>query len=1010
MHTMAPPRRAKRFRNSTALVGVLAALLLATAAPAYAQTEAPAAQEEEEIVVTGSRLRQRNLETTSPVTQVTAEDITTQGVTRVEDLTNELPQVFASQGSNVSNGASGTAEVDLRGLGAARTLVLIDGRRMGIGSPNSYPSDLNQIPGPLVERVEVLTGGASAVYGSDAIAGVVNFIMRDDFEGFRIDAQYGFFQHNNDFDEGFLREEIAFRGQTNPQQFQLPEDDVIDGYGKEISAIWGTGFEDGRGHLTAYLGYRNNDAVLQRDRDYSACALNPSLAIADDAPRPYAPAGAVRWDCGGSGTSFPGLFTDFATYEFTVDQNTGAFVPFTDDNLYNFGPLNYFQRPDERYTAGAFAQYDINDRATAYGNFMFSDYSSVAQIAPSGTFFTTSTINCGNPLLTPANAAAIGCSAAAIAADTPTSLFIGRRNIEGGGRQDDLNYTAYRGVVGMRGALTDNWDYDVYAQYYRVSLSRSYLNDFSITRLTRALDVVDADPGAAVDPQCRTFVSGVDSNCVPYDIFTPNSVTPEALAYLQVPLLQRGEATQQNVVATVNGELPVKSLWAEEGLQSAFGIEYRRDTIDQTVDENFATGNAAGQGGPTLPLSGNTDAFEVFGELRMPIMENVAFADLLSVDAAYRFSSYGSGIETDTYKLGAEWAPVEALRFRGSFQRAVRAPNIIELFTSQGFGLFDMTDDPCDLNDPGEDGVGDPAICQGTLPYQVTPGQAAGSGLNSPAGQYNALLGGNPDLTPEEADTYTVGFVYQPDAFPLTVSLDYFNIEVANLITSVAGQLAVNTVNDCYVNGNLDSCNRIVRNPGTGQLWIGQGRVEDLSANIGGLQTSGVDLNADYEWELGDTGSLRFNLVGTWLEELTTDPGAGAAPYDCVGGFGADLCGLPTPEWRHRFRVSWETPWNVDLHGTWRYIGEVEQRGADNTPVTDPEALDASFDAVSYFDVAGTWEVRENTAIRFGVNNILDKDPPISANVGTGFGNGNTYPQLYDANGRWAFVGVTMDF
>lgn len=993
----------KETKRKSLLSGVS---IVAAAAAALTATPATAQDDEEAIVVTGSRIPQANLVTTSPVTQVTGEDITTQGVTRVEDLTNQLPQVFAAQGSNVSNGATGTAQVNLRGIGAARTLVLIDGRRMGYGSPNSTPSDLNQIPGGLVERVEVLTGGASAVYGSDAIAGVVNFIMRDDFEGFRFDAQYGFFQHSNDFDDsGYLREELAFRAATNPAQFEVPADDQEDGYGKEVTITFGSSTGDGRGNVTAYLGYRQNDQVLQRDRDYSACALGaPSVAA-----RPYAFSGQ-HWTCGGSGTSFPGQFTqNFATL-YTIDQGTGNFIPFNNAlHQYNFGPVNFYQRPDERYTGGLFARYEINDRIEAYGNFMFSDYRSVAQIAPSGSFFNNSTINCGNPLLTAFNSATLGCSAGEIAADSPTTLYIGRRNVEGGGRQDDLNYTSYRAVFGFRGPLTDSWDYDLYGQYYRVAMQRSYLNDFSVTRLARALDVVDNDPGVGVDPQCRTFVNGTDPNCVPYDVFTPGGVTQAALDYLQIPLLQRGEATQQQVVGTVTGEFPFGSPMAESNLQAAFGFEYRRDTITQSADENFSTGNAAGQGGPTQSLTGETDSFELFTEARLPLVEGAAFADIISIDAAFRYSSYSTGIETESYKFGADWAPTEDIRFRGSFQRAVRAANIIELFSAQGFGLFDMDNDPCDdLNDDGVLNNSIPGSCIGLAPHQVSLAQSDSGALNSPAGQYNGLFGGNPNLSPEEADTYTVGFVFTPRFLPgFNLSVDYFNIEVANLVSTTG---ATNTLNDCYVNGNAASCARITRNAANGTLWVGTGVVEDLNTNIGGLATSGYDFNASYNWELGDVGSLNFAFVGTLLEELLTDPGAatGGAPFDCVGAFGAAKCGTPNPEWRHRFRVSWQTPWNVELFGTWRYFGEVERRNANNVFV--PNQLDSTFDAENYFDLAGNWDLYENTRLRFGVNNILDNDPPLSNNVGAGFGNGNTYPQVYDSMGRWVFAGITVDF
>jgi outer membrane receptor protein involved in Fe transport len=1012
-------------KRKSLLSGVsLMAAAAAALAGSPAQAQDTGAEEEEAIVVTGSRIPQPNLYTTSPVTQLTADDITTQGVTRVEDMTNQLPQVFAAQGSNVSNGASGTAQVSLRGLGAGRTLVLIDGRRMGYGSPNSAPADLNQIPGAMVERVEVLTGGASAVYGSDAIAGVVNFIMRDDFEGFRVDAQYGFYQHNNDFDEGHLREEIAFRNSTNPSQYSLPPDDVEDGYGKEITAIFGVSSPDGRGNVTAYLGYRSNDAVLQRDRDYSACALaNPSTSA-----RPYAPAGTLHWNCGGSATSFPGYFyygaggPGGATPQ-TVDLGTGLLTPFTPDNLYNFGPTNYYQRPDERYTLGAFAHYEINENIEAYAQAMFSDYRSVAQIAPSGDFFNTNTINCGNPFL-PANVSVpnatgdVLCTAGQIAANTIVPLYVARRNVEGGGRRDDLNYQSYRMVAGLRGPVGDNWDYDVSGSWTRVSLSRTYNNDFSVTRLGRALNVVDTDPGPGVTAVCQSVIDGTDPACVPWNIFQPNGVTAEALAYLQVPLVQRGETIQQNVVASLTGDTGIGSPWAESNIAASFGLEYRRDELNSIVDASFQSGDGAGQGGPTNPLSGSTDVFEFFTEARVPIIEGGAFADVLAIDVAYRYSDYGSGISTDTYKIGGEWAPMEDIRFRAAFQRAVRAPNVIELFAAQGAGLFNLGFDPCDdVNNP--DPV--PAVCIGAAPYQVTAAQSTGGGLNNPAGQYNGLFGGNPNLEPEEAETITLGFVFTPSFIPgFNLSVDHFDIEVTNLIAASAAPI----LTDCYNNGNLASCALISRNPANGRLWGGNAaaRVDATNTNIGALQTSGWDINANYNMDVGSMGGLSFQLVGTLVEELITDEGAstGRNPYDCVGMWSGDAnCGTPTPEWRHRFRVSWETPWNIEANFTWRYFDEVHreqnvagQGGFPADPTLVANQLGTVLDSQNYFDLAANWEVLENTRLRFGVNNILDSDPPLSTNthIGAGFGNGNTFPQVYDALGRWIFVGATVDF
>ena len=986
-----------RLLASTMIGGIAA---IAFAAPAMAQ-DAPVAQEETqlgEIVVTGSRIPQTNLVTTSPVTQVTGEDIDVAGVTRVEDLVAQLPQAFAAQNSTVANGASGTATVSLRNLGSSRTLVLIDGRRMGYGSPNDDAADLNQIPEQLVERVEVLTGGASAVYGSDAIAGVVNFIMKKDFEGIQLDAQYAFYQHNNDYDGiGNVRAEIARRGQTNPAQFQLPDDNVSDGESRSINMIMGVAAPDGRGNLMAYAGYRNNNEILQRDRDYSACSIGA----------PNAGSGPNTFSCGGSGTSFPGQFTDFSTFAYTVDQTTGDFIPYNGDlNAYNFGPINHYQRPDERYTLGAFGQYQVNDKAEVFAQLMFSDYQSIAQIAPSGSFFSVADINCDSPLLSAQQSNAIGCTPADIAAGNRVPMYVARRNVEGGGRQDSINYTSYRGVVGVRGEFTPGWNYDVAAQFSRVRLARTYLNDFSVTRLTRALDVVDVGG----TPTCRSVVDGTDTNCVPYDVFSPGGVTQAALDYLQIPLIQTGETTQQVVTAAITGDTGWSMPTASRTLQVAFGAEYRRDALGSVTDNAFATGDGAGQGGPTIGFTGDTDVAEVFGEFQLPLADDQPWAYSASIDGAYRRSEY-ENVGTDTYKLGADYAPVEDIRFRASYSRAVRAPNVIELFTAQGFNLFDMDFDPCDAVN-NTDPV--PASCIGTNPWQVTSAQSNSGALNSPAGQYNFLQGGNPNLNPEEADTYTFGAVWTPSFLPrFNMSVDWFDIKVDGAIQTMG---ALNTLSLCYDQGDAAACNRINRNAG-GQLWVGDGNVEDLNINIGGFETSGVDINANYgvdleDWGAPAYGSLAFSFVGTWLNELVTDTGAGQANsvYDCTG-FYANQCGVPNPEWRHRARVTWVSPWDMDLSATWRHFGEVEIAvlGADGSLNNGGARIDRYFDAMNYLDLAATWQVRDTVTLRAGVNNVLDSDPPLSYSVGT-TGNGNTYPQLYDAMGRYFFFGVTANF
>ncbi|WP_240623194.1 TonB-dependent receptor plug domain-containing protein [Brevundimonas lutea] len=982
----------ERLLASTMIGGIALAAMAAT--PALAQDAGePEATELEEIVVTGTRIPQANLVTTSPVTQVTGEDIDVAGVTRVEDLVTQLPQAFAAQNSTVANGATGTATVSLRGLGSDRTLVLIDGRRMGYGSPNDTAADLNQIPGQLVERVEVLTGGASAVYGSDAVAGVVNFIMRKDYEGVQIDAQYGFYRHENDYDgSGNLRNVIAGRGETNPDQFRLPDDTVVDGESREVTLSMGINAPDGRGNITAYAGYRENNPVLQGFRDYSACALG----VPAGTPIPSV---GDNHQCGGSGTSFPGQFTDFANYNFTVDQTTGDFIPYsTAANAYNFGPLNYYQRPDERYTLGAFGRYEFNEHAEAFAQLMFTDYSSVAQIAPSGSFYNNGTIGCDNPLLSAQQSAAIGCSPADITAGTDVPLYIGRRNVEGGGRQDSINYQSYRMVVGLRGLITEGWNYDIAAQYSRVDLDRVYLNDFSVSRLARALDVTSV--GGV--PTCRSVIDGTDPACVPYDPFSVGGITQEQLDYLQIPLIQAGETTQQIVTAAVTGDLGMygfQSPFANSGVQVAFGAEYRRDALDSTTDAAFATGDGAGQGGPTIGFGGSIDTKDVFAEVQIPLAEGQAWADYASIDAAYRHSEYSTGIATDTYKVGADYAPIEDIRLRASYARAVRAPNVIELFTAQGFNLFDLDEDPC--------GPAQTATLAQCVATGVPTDRYGTPGLDSPAGQYNFLQGGNPELEAEESDTYTMGVVFTPSFLPgFNASVDYFDISIDGLVSTFG---ALNTLNACYENNDQTACDRINRNP-NGQLWVGSGFVEDLNINIGSLETKGIDFNVNYGLDLADFGMDRYgqlalNFSATLLDEYIVDVGDGSTIYDCVGFYG-NQCGQPTPEYRHRARLTWVTPWAVDISGTWRHMGEAELFVLNGD---GGNRIDRYFDAENYFDLSAAWQIRDNVNFRIGVNNVFDNDPPLSYSVGT-TGNGNTYPQSYDALGQYWFFGLTADF
>lgn len=981
-----------------------------TALPAFAQDAADEA-DDTAIVVTGSRLASPNLESASPVTVVTAEEIKGTGTTRVEDLVNSLPQVFAGQGSNYANGASGAATLNLRGLGSERTLVLVNGRRLTPGDPSTSAADINVIPGAMVKRIDVLTGGASSVYGADAVSGVVNFVMDTKFEGFRIDGQYSFYNHNNDIGSQ-VTNALAARG------YAIPRGMVTDGGTVDATVAFGTSFDDGRGHISAYAGYRKVDAVLQRDRDYSACSLAARTTA-------QVAANGELYSCGGSATSANGTVFDGSSSTYQIGAGRTLVPGFTP---YNFGPLNYFQRPDERYTAGVFAEYEVSDSLKPYMEFMFMDDRTVAQIAPSGNFGNTLSINCDNPLLG-AGQAAILCAPGNLLSD-PSNPFatvgnsggtplvftdalgntynkgfaqILRRNVEGGGRQSDLQHTSYRGVLGLKGDLGDTWSYDLYYQYGRTVYNQIYKSDFSVSRITKALDVVDDGSGNAV---CRSFLDGTDPNCVPWDIWGPaGSVTQAALNYVQVPGLAKGINTEQIVSGALTGDLGaygIKSPAANDGVGIAFGAEYRKATLDFVTDVSFQTGDLAGQGGATPSVAGSFSVKEVFGELRMPLVQE-SFVHDLTLTAGYRYSSYdvngGGSFNTDTYKIEGEFAPIRDVRFRAGYNRAVRAPTLQDLFAPQLVAL-DGSTDPCA-------GFAITAADTGCLAQGLSIGQVVAP---NPADQYNGLGGGNPFLNPEVADTYTVGVVLQPGFLPgFSLSVDWFNIKVKNAIQGIG---ADTIVTQCTNTADPFFCSLINRDA-SGSLWrTNGGYIVNTPQNIGYAQTKGIDVSAAYSRQLGGLGRMNVSFVGTWLDKLESFDGI-TIPVDCVGYHGA-LCGTPNPKWRHQMRVGLDTKMGIGVSVRWRYFDSVVQDRSSSNPnlsgTTQPANL--KIPAVSYFDLALTADVGDNFKFRLGANNLLDKTPPLTVGAACPAGpcNGNSWAQVYDSLGRYVYAGVTLDF
>ena len=942
---------------------------------------------EEEITITGSLIPRADLTALSPVTVMEVpQELTYSGIVRIEDLVVSLPQVWAGQNSTVANGATGTATINLRHLGTARTLVLINGRRLAPGdATGAWAPDINVVPSALVKRVDVLTGGASTVYGSDAVAGVVNFVMDTNFEGVRGGVQYSGYQHNNN--NMVAREINLARG------FDPPMGSVTDGKAWNANVAVGGKFADGKGHAVAYITYRNINAVLKGDRDYVNCAVN---------------AGTTGPSCGGSSTLPIGRFTAFNADDSRIGDyvlhTTGdggdghSFRPRDSANdVYNYAPWNHLQRPDEKWNAGTFAHYTINDHFEPYVEAMFMTNFTDAQIAPSGNFNRVSVINCDNPMLSEQQWDTVCGEGTGYGPTDIASVWIYRRNVEGGNRTNQIGHDNYRLVGGMRGDINDQWSYDLYYLNAQNNSFESYVNDLNVGRIGNALDVI----GDRDDPSTWECRSG--GNCVPWNIFTEGGVTPEALAYITTNAVMYGRTKTQVANLTVTSDWEDYGIIipsASEGIQVAIGGEYRKQWLLNKPDEVYEFGLRAGSGGRTPAVDGEYSVAELFFEALIPIVQDVRGFRDLSMELGYRYSDYKGTGKYDSYKIQGSWAPNESLRIRGGYNRAVRAANIWELLRPQGFGLGGAAD-ICAGPNPS-------ATLEQCMNTGVTEAQY-GDIFGNPADQYNTLSGGNPNLVPEIADTLTAGIVWTPQSIAgLSITLDYYNIEINDAIGSLGADDIIQT---CATTGDPVLCALIHRDR-QGTLWATQeAYTETTSQNIGQLVAEGVDLNFGYMIGLGNAGYLPLDMTGTYmLQNRFSNP---LTDYDCVGYYGFQ-CGQPDSVWRHKLRATWETNFNMNMSLNWRYLAGAEIDDASSNPaIGDPNSMDKwiangsdKTKAYNWFDLAASYSFKAGVRLTAGVNNIFDEEPPLMPGLADEM---NMYAS-FDPLGRYFFLGMQFDF
>lgn len=989
---------------------VLASMLAAV--PAIAQEQEAVL---EQIVVTGSRIARPDLSATSPVTTVTAEEFKLSGTVNVEQLINSLPQVIPSVTAFSNNPGGGVATLDLRDLGTTRTLILVNDRRY-LFFDASQVVDVNTIPGFLVGGVDIVTGGASAVYGSDALAGVVNFRLRQDLDGVELGSQY----------------DITSRG---------------DGARWNAYAAFGTQFADNRGHITGYAEYFRRRAIFQGARGFSRQALGDgadSLVPLGSATVPGGRIAIAGTNAVAAGNGLPavtlrrgnlqnpanpaaaaGVASTYSSSAFgALFETPGVsrnYVNPTDS--YNYAPDNYLQVPQERWSLGAYGEYEIASYATAYFEAQFTNNRVDNELAPTpvtGTIaipVNASGLSAADRAVLAqidANEAAIDTARAARGLAPLVNRVVTNRTIEqpwsvdanGDGvfepngtviasvnrrvnevssRRSLDERNAYRVLVGLKGDITEKWQYDAY--YFYARTRNANIQEGNISR--------------------SAYTLAVQNDTI--NIFGPGTLTQDAVDQFSI-LAQNNDISELQVAqGSVNGTLFNLGLGADD-VGIAVGGEWRRVAGDFIPDTALSSGDVVGfnAGDPT---SGGYSVGEAFGEIRVPVVKDVPFFYNLELSGAARYSDYTldevGGVVS--WAGGVTWAPVKDISFRAQYQKATRAPNVAELFGGTSNG-FPAATDPCASTVAANQTQTVRDLCIAT---GVPAANVFTAGVQ-PNAQIEGLFGGNPDLQEETSDTYTVGAVIRPRWVPgLNIKVDYYNIQIDNFITTLAGGVD-NILRLCYLtiqDVNSPVCQAINRDPTTGQIG-GQFLVEAGNANIASLETDGIDIEADYSTTIpfgffGDESRLTMNWIGTYTLNYDFTPVADL-PDDqniCASTFG-QTCGEPKPNLRFTSRLTWKDgPLTTSIR--WRYIGGVDDDQITNDGVPAEDLVVPRIQAAHYFDLTFGYEVNENAELSFGIRNIFDREP---TRLGDSQEQANTYPSSYDVLGRDFFVSAKLKF
>ncbi len=934
-----------------------------------------------DIVVTGSLIRNPNLQRSSPVNVVSADQIQLKSSNTAEELLRDLPGLVPASGSAQNLGNAGASFVNLRGLGDNRNLILVDGARLAPAELQGR-FDLNNIPLAMIERTDVLTGGASTTYGADAVSGVVNFVTRSRFTGL----------------EATLSEQITEQGDGNVFRGDI---------------IAGKRFGGGRGNIVLAAGYQKADPVYQGSRSFGVRQFDSITGL----PSGSTVAVPSTFSLPGSGsqqiTSGGALATIYAPY--------------------NFNPFNLYQTGFERYNLYGTSRYEISDAAEVYGRAIWSRNTVAIIIAPGGAFSTPVQIPLSNPYL-PAGARNQFCAANAISASDclaastamagdpayrTVSSVMSRRSVENGLRYLTAKTTFQDYQFGLRGAITSNISYDVFGAYGE---SENVVLQENFFRTSRIRQSMLATRDAAGNIVCQD----PSNNCVAVNWFGPDgSITPAMNGFLttDTTVTQRTALTQVN--AKISGDLGWSFPWAANPVSFAVGGEYRRYKASQTVSAVLLAADTSGGGG--LPnIRGVYDVWEAVGEVVAPIVQDRPLLQDLTLEAGVRYSRYsidapGSpSFQTTTWKVGGGWSPVRGAKLRGNYARAVRAPNIFELFEPRATGIGRLQDDPCaNLTDRGAPVSGRPTpsgILRDVCIAQGAPASQIGVIQQPTAGQANVTTGGNLGLRPEESTSWTIGAVFTPAFLPrFSLTVDYYNIKVTGAISAPT---TVDIVDGCFNSPSLTnpSCMLIRRDPLTGGLNGDQTVFPGITlarSNLGRLAADGIDVTATYQHDLG---FARWMLIasGNWAGKSSFQASPASVDRDCVGIYSVGCTSLrPEFQWSVRNTISLHSRSDISL--LWRHIDAL--RSPDRLFNGTISELGGSFDfnripSYDYFDLSFRQLVGSRYSLQLTVQNLFDKKPPIvGGTIGAGgFNSGNTFPSSYDTLGRRFAVTMKASF